>query len=149
MRAALLLALALSMTIELKHDIAERLLEDEEIWSAGAGRLDDSTAAFFVKRAEAAAAALAGHAEALPEAEREGFIAGALSGERGVRARLKAEIEEAARTGTLPAEPLVAPAAWRPPALREWTPQQIIIGLLGTAAAILAGVLLFGRRSSS
>lgn len=146
MRAALLLALALTMNIELKNDIAERLLEDEEIWSTGAGRIDDSTAAFFVRRAEEAAASIAGHAEALPEASREGYVAGVLSGPDGVRPRLRAEIEEAARTGALPQEPLVPEAPWRPPSAGEWTPQQLILVLIGAAATLVAGILLVARR---
>ncbi len=146
MRAVLLLALALTMTIELKDDIAGRLLEDEEIWSVGAGRIDDSTAAVFVKRAEAAAAAIAGHAEALPEAEREGYVASMLGGEQGVRERLKGEILEAARTGKLPTAPLVEAAPWRPPSVTAWTPQQVILGLIAGAALVVAGFLLVSRR---
>lgn len=148
MRAALLLALALTMTIELKDDIAARLLEDEEIWSAGAGRIDDSTAAFFVKRAEAAAVAIAGHARALPEADREGYVAGVLNGEQGIRERLRAEIIETARSGRLPAVPLVEAAPWRPPSVSAWTPQQIILGLVAGAALVVAGLLIRGRRST-
>lgn len=144
-RTILFLALALTMGTNVQRDIAEQLLEDEEIWSTAAGRLGDSEAAFFIHRAEAAATALAGHAESMDEAASEAYLAGALSGENGVRVRLKSEIDVAARTGALPTTPLVEPAPWHPPTITSLNPKQIILGLVAAAALVLTGALVASR----
>jgi hypothetical protein len=132
---------------ELARSIAERLLEDEEIWSQGDERLTEEDRAFFMHRADATASALADGARGLAEEDQRRYIENALDGPEGVRARLRAEIREFALTGTKPAGAIDAPpSSGGGLSFEAPDPQTLIIGLVALAAIVPLVMVFFSRR---
>lgn len=137
---------------ELAREIAERLLEDEELWAQGDERLTEEDRALFMRRSDAAATAIAEVARGLDGEERRRYIANALDGPEGVRQRLRTEIRELALTGTKPSGAFEAPQSSGGRFSLEMPDSRTLIVGFVALAALAPLVLVFfsrrGRRSS-